>query len=492
MKNSVIVIVLASILASGCATMQTPKIEEASPQALFISLDDQLVTVAKLVPGFGGMFFDDNGNLNVYMVKPDEELSAQARQERKARLEAVLTAVFGEDFLSQGKGQHPGLRKETPPEQPPQIRIIKGAYDILQLAKWRASVDKALDVPGAVFTDLDEKKNRLRIGIESSIFRKRVHEVLTQQGVPPEAVIIEETKPIRFHDTLRDKIRPLQGGVQVEADTGVFAFALCTMGFNATHNSKKGFVTNSHCTRIQGGSEGTDFHQPTDPLNPFVSQNKVGDEIFDPEYWTASICPSGRVCRTSDSAFVEYDSAEFFGTRIARTSSFGSLTISSTNPTFTIIDETLFPISGVALNKVGRTTGWTSGTLTSGTSSGTCMNINVADTDITLLCQYTVTNTGTDKISDLGDSGSPVFRWLGNNEVNLYGILWGGTDDGSVFAFSSMLFLHLELFPLTAVNFPAPPPPSPRPIGCPIDEKCCEKAPNGDCVLCIPRTAACP
>lgn len=264
------------------------------------------------------------------------------------------------------------------------------------------------------------------------------------------------------------------------------------MGFNAIHNNKKGFVTNSHCTRIQGGSEDTDFHQPTDPLNPFVNQNKVGDEIVDPEYWTSNTCPSGRVCRASDSAFVEYDGAEFFGASIVRTSSFGSLAISGMNPTFAIIDETLFPIPGVVLNKVGRTTGWTSGTLASGASSGTCMNINVADTNIMLLCQYTVTNTGTDKISDLGDSGSPVFRWLGDNEVNLYGILWGGTDDGSLFAFSSMLFLHLDLFPLTAVNFPSPTPPNPQPIGCPVDEKCCEKAPNGDCVLCIPRTAACP
>lgn len=209
MKYSVIVMMLASMLASGCAMMQTPKIKEASPQGPVITLDGQLVMVAKLVSGFGGMFFDDNGNLNVYMVKPDEEMSAQARQERKSRLETALAAVFGENFLSQGEGQFAGRQIQSKPI--PQIRIIKGDYDILQLANWRAGVDKALDVPGTAFTDLDEKQNRLRIGIESPIFREQIQRILTQQGVPPAAVIIEETKPIRFHDTLRDKIRPLQG-----------------------------------------------------------------------------------------------------------------------------------------------------------------------------------------------------------------------------------------------------------------------------------------
>lgn len=33
--------------------------------------------------------------------------------------------------------------------------------------------------------------------------------------------------------------------------------------------------------------------------------------------------------------------------------------------------------------------------------------------------------------------------------------------------------------------------PTPRPIGCEVGEKCCERAPNGDCLLCLPRTASC-
>ena len=476
MRNSTLAPVLTflAILAGGCSTMHSPG--DTAPQGPILTLDEQLVTVGKLLPGFGGMFFDDNGDLNVYMVQPDEELAAPDREARRARIEAALTAVFGKDLLVQGR--------------PPRLKIIKGTYDIAQLAAWRLAADKALEVPGTVFTDLDERHNRLRIGVESGVFRKQVEDILAKQGVPPAAVIIEEAKPIRFQSSLRDKMRPMRGGIQVEADTAVFAAKFCTMGFNAIHNNGRGFVTNSHCTRIRGGAEGTDFHQPTDPWNPFADQNKVGDESVDPPYTTSSICPPGRVCRRSDSAFVEYDSSGLFGgAALARPTAIGSLTVSSTDPPFRIIGETLFPIDGATLNKVGRTTGWTSGLL-----SGTCLTVNVADTNVTLLCQYRVLrSTGPlTKISDLGDSGSPVFRQDGGNDVNLFGILWGGDDDGTRFFFSSVLFLHLDLFPLTLVDFPSPTPTPPRPIGCPVDEKCCEKEPNGDCTLCIPRTAACP
>jgi hypothetical protein len=61
-------------LRLGASTIHTPR--ETSPQGPVVSLDDQLVTVAQLVPGFGGVFFDDNGDLTVYMVTSDAERHA--------------------------------------------------------------------------------------------------------------------------------------------------------------------------------------------------------------------------------------------------------------------------------------------------------------------------------------------------------------------------------------------------------------------------------
>lgn len=190
-------------------------------------------------------------------------------------------------------------------------------------------------------------------------------------------------------------------------------------------------MTNSHCTNIQGGIEGTIYHQPTT-----LSLFSIGVEIIDPPYFTSldgvGACPAERRCRYSDTAFARYDAGISFNKGlIARPDGLGSLNISHTTPYFRIVEEFNFPIAGEFLHKVGRTTGWTQGLV-----SDTCVNANVSDTDITLLCQDLV-NAGVGG----GDSGSPVFGIVNSpapGDARLYGILWGGNADGTLFAFSAM------------------------------------------------------
>ena len=82
------------------------------------------------------------------------------------------------------------------------------------------------------------------------------------------------------------------------------------------------------------------------------------------------------------------------------------------------------PLVGNPVNKVGRTTGRTKGSI-----SETCVSIPVADTDITLLCQSRASY-----LSNSGDSGSPVFRVTNSpstNDVALVEIHWGGSGSFS-------------------------------------------------------------
>ena len=468
--TSVLTIALVVLLVSAFATRTTPKAQDEVSRGADIILDDQLLRMAQMVPGIGGMFFDENRDLNVYMVGVEQR--PEAMEGQKARIAEALTVVLGKGFLGKGKDSRPGPLGQTRPVQSPQIKIIKGRYDISQLSKWRPRVDQALDAPGVVLTDLDERQNRLKVGIEPGASREQVEARLRELGVPLEMVTIEETKPITPFATVRDMSRPVTGGVQIDSTVR------CTLGFNAVRNNIPGFVTNSHCTIIQGAVEGTQFFQPS-------AFDNIGYETADPVYFTGGVCPTGRRCRYSDSAFVRhYDPAISGFPNIARTTVWtGSITINSTNPTFQIVSETAAPISGTILDKVGRTTGWTFGQVI-----GTCENTNVLNTDITLLCQNRVSRTsGTNKISDFGDSGSPVFRWPGSNDVSLYGILWGGNGDDQ-FVFSSMGRIEQELGSLTTFNAP-PPPPSPS---CPSGRKCCEPDPNGGCLLCVPNNASCP
>ena len=97
------------------------------------------------------------------------------------------------------------------------------------------------------------------------------------------------------------------------------------------------------------------------------------------------------------------------------------------------------------IHKVGRTTGWTSGTVT-----GTCVNVNVSGSNIQQLCQTLVTNNSA-AIVGAGDSGSPTFKITSGDNVQLVGILWGGSGS-TQFVFSPLKNIQDELGAMSATN----------------------------------------
>ena len=425
--------------------------------------DDRLNEVNELVPGFGGMFLDNEGNLKVY-IDAKQGRSAQARAAQKTQAEAALLVVFGKKFFDENtKGLRQAPRSGALGVN---LEIITGQYNLRDLARWRNMMARVHELPGTSFTDLDERQNRLRIGLEDSTSRAEVEAALARAGVPLEAVIIEEgVKPFVFYASLTDHIRPTRGGTQLESE----AFADCTLGFSAYQNGIRRFVTNAHCTATHGAYDGDEFHQ----ASAFSSSDIIGVEVSDPGFFTSIwswVCPWGRRCRYSDAALMGY----YFGVeadigKIARplTWNTGTLQIDSAKPTFDIVGEIATPVHGSYLDKVGQITGWTYGQVT-----GTCMNMNVGGTDITLKCQNKVSRTfGNHTMADHGDSGSPVFAWYGNT-VGLAGIVWGGNGDES-FSFSSMKYIEQELGELMTYGSPPPPsdpgdppPPSPEPPPC--------------------------
>jgi len=383
-------VVLASGFGAWSATLtsrmpQVPLSEE--------TLDDQLARLAERIPGFGGIFLDENGRIAVYLVE-GEVTTLSVRE-----IGATIARTLGWD--------EPRLRAGA-------IRILPGQYSFRQLKEWNDQLfPHVFEIEGVTLTDIDEARNRLRIGVESEEAAEVVIETLDSLGVPREAVIVEEVEPILPMATLRDKVRPLVGGLQIN-----FPGYLCTLGFNAVRSSVAGFVTASHCTNVQGGVEGTPYWQPREDTDTFI-----GTEIADPLYTRRLGCPRGRVCRYSDSAFAQLA----FGVNaslgyLAQTASLGSLTITGS---FQITAEATRRVRGEVLNKVGRTTGWSQGPITQ-----TCVNVGVTGTRIVLLCQDFVQAT-----VDAGDSGSPVFKINGSG-VTLYGLLWGGNSSGTSFVYS--------------------------------------------------------
>jgi len=135
------------------------------------TFDDLLVEVAQRAPGFGGMFIDQEGSLSVYLLDVTQKTAA----------EATIAAVFGRDRIP-----------------PSGIRVLQGQYSFLQLKQWHDRLSPVvLAIPGVILTDIDEAKNRLRVGVERLKMTSRVEQQLAKLGIPREAVIIEETEPIK-------------------------------------------------------------------------------------------------------------------------------------------------------------------------------------------------------------------------------------------------------------------------------------------------------
>lgn len=286
---------------------------------------------------------------------------------------------------------------------------------------------EGLALPGTVLADYDEVTNRVVVGVEHAAAAASVRGLAARLGVPAAALEVREMEPIVYAATLRDRIDPRVGGIQIH-----FGNFLCTLGFNAADGPDNSFITNSHCTNRQGGVEGTTYFQPTSTVDGV----SIATEAEDPVYQrNIAGCPSGKKCRRSDSSRARYNAGiNFDRGRIAQTSgpNNGSWTITGFLD-FTAEDlRTTFP-NGTTVRKVGRTTGMTQGSVTS-----TCATVNVSGTNISQICQTIV--SASVQIVGGGDSGSPVY--IGSA---LAGILWGGNTSGTLFVFSPLANIEQEL-----------------------------------------------
>jgi hypothetical protein len=363
--------------------------------------------VAQAVPSFGGYFIDGYGRPTVYLT------DVTKRADAAAALSAFLSS-FGWSASD--------------------LQVRQATYTYLQLDSWyRAARPSALGLAGAVFGDIDESRNRITFaGVNASTLTSIASTLLTA-GVPNAAVNLVVRAPIRTAATLRDQFRPPYGGLQIEFFPLPASplILVCTLGFNVLDGADSSFITNSHCSNVQGGTTTpTDYYQPdrggviADPDFYFAR------EVEDPDYAMGSLsgpCPLGRRCRTADVSRAKYAPGQAFVLgKIARPQNENAtgtlddtLRINPTTPTFSIVAEQGRTILGQKLNHVGRTTGWTSGLVTA-----TCVDVDVSDSDISQLCQDFV-----DAYVAGGDSGSPVFGLNTDGTVFLAGILWGGSTD---------------------------------------------------------------
>lgn len=108
-----------------------------------MGLDAKFSEIASRVPGFGGAFYDSVGNLTIRLTDVSTRDVALA----------VIAPLLDADIAHMGA-----------------ISVRAGRYGFLQLAGWRERLSPSvLSIPGVVFTDADELRNRVTVGISDPV-----------------------------------------------------------------------------------------------------------------------------------------------------------------------------------------------------------------------------------------------------------------------------------------------------------------------------------
>jgi len=331
----------------------------------------------------------------------------------------------------------------------PQFDFVTAVASREELNKAYVEMRDVLTLKDVVYLDLDEANGNIKVGVAQDSAFEHVYYYVAKLRIDKNWVkVVMAPRYIETQTALTGRFRPSMGGVQIRTQGGICSLGLPTFSFT---RGVAGFLTASHCTGgPMGAMQATEFFQSTGALADSVGFESLDLAMFDST--TDASCPVGRTCRRSDAAFVSYSQSTFGITgRIKRPTNMCAGTtpcaLGVTRPTDDI--RMYYGISGLFtgtnVNKVGRTSGWTSGNITN-----TCSDINifaldaagnVFDTMRTMLCQVQVAS-----VSQPGDSGSPVFEFdPAVGAGSFAGILWGGALDGSSMVYSPIDNIQQEL-----------------------------------------------
>jgi hypothetical protein len=403
---------LAAAFAAGCSDAPTevepaPKpgaaaeiLWRAAPDGVPKYVDEEEVSIARILPEYGGHFIDDDGSVVVYLT--DLEQAAEVTP-------IILRHLRATSATSLPKGVN--------------VRYRQAEFDFLTLSRWR-SVDlprHAGRIPGVRLIGTDIRNNRISVGIEGEDAREAVLSVLRANAIPSRAVDLQllnfdsVEKATAFDqapssscaDCLTGYTHTLRGGWRIWGRRSQTIESRCTLamvGRGTAHGALGSDVgiTSSHCTATMDQMDGTEFRQPDQ-----------WDGVIGAERWDGSVHPRGDWCNYFEGC--RHGDVAILRLNYLRNHDIGSIQRPDHVGTNRVSQNREFPIysllngrlnAGAVVQMVGSTSGWQSGTQTQ-----RCYDVkvftNVTDMrQIWLVCQGLV-RWGR---AEGGDSGAPVFR----------------------------------------------------------------------------------
>ena len=388
-------------------------------------------------PSFAGLYIDGDNQI-VAAFADSLRLSAGR-------------AVIARHLASGGLGLPRSYRRRP-------IVVVQVGYSFQQLSDWRDKVySTLLGKNGVIMDDLDEAINKVTIRLDAGVAGAR--ESLLQQldvlDIPRAAVNIELGGGIRPAAGRRALLAPtaatqsaadtIGGGLEIAAyfpNTNTDG-GQATIGLVVDRNDTRGFLGASHESLREYSFDTTYYYQSNR-----ADGNYIGKEAVDP---SAFLDVNGRIARYSDATFNTLDGTSCTGAsptgcnrrgvilklynRVPGASGNLAATTDSQKWIYVTQGETQISTTGLTVDKVGKTTGWTYGAIIH-----TCSDIHQT-TGVDVLCQAEANAYG-----GTGDSGGPVFWYDGANAAMFYG-LTSGLDCSSC-TFATSIFFS----PYTAIK----------------------------------------
>lgn len=124
----------------------------------------EVVAIARQVPSFAGMYFDDQGRLVVAMTDVNQ----------RGLVEPLLRQQLGIHETRAGQRAGPTVAVVTRQVQ----------YSFLELARFKTALGRAFAIRGVATLDANEEQNRVRIGLADPTVQSRVRALADSLRIP--------------------------------------------------------------------------------------------------------------------------------------------------------------------------------------------------------------------------------------------------------------------------------------------------------------------
>lgn len=413
-----------SVIVAACEQPTTPTAPEpvrrnveAAPALEPLAhrgIESEYVALEERLPGFGGIYFNESGDLVAKVADPAQE---SAREEVRMA------------FLEDGRFVHPDGRV-------PNVLLERADYAMSTLIEWTSALRSSARVEHGIHVyDADEKRNRVTIKVTDDSRVESVYQLAEALGIPRDAVVVGAepmSRALQYVSVQADSRPYTRGGFQFRAP-GIFSTPDCSLGYNVSiPGSQTSFITAAHCIPDGGafqGWTGAVFLQ-----NASSGSDHRGPITHNPAFFSTGCAAGVQYCTYADAAIGQYTNGLGI-IRVVQTLGYGE----GNNPAPTLLTHasmtgsTSYPV--VARDMEGLPVGWNvfktgrkTGT-THGPTTMTCGFIIVSawGTSFELWC------AGQGQLwSEEGDSGGPVFRWYSHTQRSAVGIVSSGGygDDG--------------------------------------------------------------